>query len=247
MQILDIDLDLFLDDIPSMAEKRPADDKYEPWTEDRVRHFLEAQCGLDRSIPRPGRLFTEHDELYWHLLDLIRQGQLRTPFEIVHADAHADMGIVGMGAMPCHNIKTKWLAKPVDDRQEPPSDPGWLNPGSWLLFGAAARWFSQIVYVHHFELNTQSIDVPLRLLRHDHGATEDFLELTHRATNEHGLIRENAPPLATEPAIPFLLRNVLDYRSTGPFDFVFLTQSPRYTPPAADYLIGVICSYIASR
>ena len=63
MRVLDIDLDFFLADCCPLTElgHRPSLPGHEPWEEPAVRAFLENQCGLSRTTPKPGRIFETHD------------------------------------------------------------------------------------------------------------------------------------------------------------------------------------------
>ena len=53
-------------------------------------------------------------------------------------------------------------------------------------------------------------------------------------------------PVTLEPAVSLVAHNCWDYVAPGSFDFLFLAQSPRYTPASSDRLIGVIREYIQS-
>ena len=55
MRVLDIDLDFFLADCCPLAElgHRPSLPGHEPWEASAVRAFLENQCGLSRTAPKP--------------------------------------------------------------------------------------------------------------------------------------------------------------------------------------------------
>ena len=52
------------------------------------------------------------------------------------------------------------------------------------------------------------------------------------------------PPSALEPDLPFRLVGGDDLAGEGPFDWIYLTQSPDYTPPEADRLIPLIEEYM---
>jgi hypothetical protein len=97
MRVLDLELDLFLDDVayhrPSSREcERLPDGEYTPWAAAAVRTVLEDHYGLDRARPIPGRLVTHHFEAFLFWQELVRCGALDIPFDVVHVDAHADLG-----------------------------------------------------------------------------------------------------------------------------------------------------------
>lgn len=95
MRVLDIDLDFFLADCCPLAElgHRPSLPGHEPWEASAVRAFLETQCGLSRTAPKPGRIFETHDGALRFWEEQIAAGSLTAPFDVTHVDAHSDLGI----------------------------------------------------------------------------------------------------------------------------------------------------------
>ena len=95
MRVLDIDLDFFLADCcePAPVGMRPDAAGHEPWQAEKVREFLEKNCGLDTKRKIPGRVFETHDGALQFWQELIAAGQLSVPFEVTHIDAHSDLGI----------------------------------------------------------------------------------------------------------------------------------------------------------
>ena len=95
MRILDIDMDFFLENIENwnpFNNDRVEDDQNKPWNEKDVRHFLEFNCGLNSQNLIYSRIVKEHREAYFFWRELIQESMLKTPFEIVHIDAHSDLG-----------------------------------------------------------------------------------------------------------------------------------------------------------
>ena len=99
MRVLDIDMDFFLSRTCPFAPEgcRPDDACAEPWSEEKVRAYLENNLALSHARRIPGRTGVTHDEaaLYWR--ELAREGRLAVPFEITHVDAHSDLGIAQKG------------------------------------------------------------------------------------------------------------------------------------------------------
>ena len=97
MRVLDIDLDFFLADCCPLAElgHRPSLPGHEPWEASAVRAFLENQCGLSRTAPKPGRIFETHDQALTFWEEQIAAGRLTAPFdatvEAVSAQAGAQL------------------------------------------------------------------------------------------------------------------------------------------------------------
>jgi len=244
MHILDIDLDLFLDDRKiDGANRRPLNSEYKPWEPFAVRRFLESQCGLSKEQPLVGAVFEEHDELFFHLRALSEKGLIECPFDIVHADAHADVGLGGMNCTAFNFVTTEWLARPPEYRTFPPiAGSQRLFNGSWLLYAMACRWIRSLIYVHHPRLRKKDIDFPIGLIE-DENVDDMVIQLN---LVESGLDRyRDKRIIASEPPIPFSFVRVEDFVARPiKFDRVFLTHSPKYTPPAADHLLGVVAEYI---
>lgn len=93
MRILDIDMDYFLDDVAHFKQfdgERLADDEFLPWDRKKVISFLEDTCGLNKY---KGEIFPEHIGVFHAIRELVSRTYLSTPFDIVHIDAHADLGL----------------------------------------------------------------------------------------------------------------------------------------------------------
>src|SRR4029453_9131797 len=146
-RVLDVDLDFFLDCqfIPDASRQGRLDAREAtPWTEGRVRHFLEDQCGLRRHSQIRGRFVNEHHEAFWYLCELVRRGELSVPFDVDHVDSHADLGLAGMGNNPVGFVMTELLALDVKDRDDPPEGSDGLSEASFLLFVIACRWVGSL-------------------------------------------------------------------------------------------------------
>ncbi|TRC79271.1 hypothetical protein FJV83_28780 [Mesorhizobium sp. WSM4307] len=114
MNIADIDLDIFLDDVCSLDRRPRAPSTTRPWTGEQLRRFLEDQCGLKRALSssRPkGRFVVHHDEAFPILNVLSQNGAV--PLTLTEADTlipifqdYVDFGDVraqgfpGSGSLP---------------------------------------------------------------------------------------------------------------------------------------------------
>lgn len=141
MRVLDIDLDFFVSDIAHFVSdngKRLNDDYYKIWDEKSVRKFLEKKCGLSRSKPVKGRLIRHHDEAYYYFWrELISNNKLKVPFDIVHVDAHADLGL---GDASWVYILSDLLRLPPEERINPKTTGlDGLSYGNYLAFAIANR------------------------------------------------------------------------------------------------------------
>ena len=249
-QVLDLDLDFFLDAIAVVPfddgeGPRRSSSRFHPWPADDVRSFLETACGLGvRKRKRPrGRTVETHDAAFYWWRDLIEQGELRSPFDVVHVDAHADLGL---GDPHFRYLMCELLHRPVAERAYPDADR--VLEGNYLAFAAACRWLNSITYVLHRARRND--DRPVEYFRDD-DTDSGCLELRRcdpalfPADVAAGRLGRSV--LSKEKAIAFHTVKAADFKATRPFDFVTLSRSPSYTPDTADSLVGVIEEYFDTR
>src|SRR4051812_38877731 len=98
-RVLDLDLDFFIDGPPAHWKRydggRLDSDDNPPWPLDRAIEFLAHRCNLNSKLP--GFVVEHHGELFARWRDAINAGILRPPFELIHVDAHADLGLGEIG------------------------------------------------------------------------------------------------------------------------------------------------------
>jgi len=231
IKVLDLDMDFFLSGPCPLARpgERPPDETASSWSEGEVRSFLENNCGLSRERPIPGRIFDTHDLALDFWQDMMKSGRLSVPFACVHVDTHSDLAFGPPGpdfvlmAVLSRNPAARAALSAFREGKK-------LDEANYVLFAAAFRWFSALIYVR----NPKSVqDVPLRLLD---GEGNLFLRSSVSALLEgvNGM----------EPLIPF--RQVDDWRtfSDSGFAFASLAQSPRYAPRHADFIMDIFREYI---
>jgi len=248
VKILDIDLDFFLSGIATRQAPRGRRlrESHSPWFESDVREFLERQCGLTRTQPLPGGLVEEHDGVFRKWRTLITASRLDIPFDVVHVDAHADLG---MGDGSWHYISTALLHLNARDRINPiEGGPNGLNQGNFLLFAIACRWIRELTYVYHpdCKIGAGLRDIPRTAMK-NYDADGPIIQLKQLSSQlSLGIRPEDGDVIGLEPEVPLHPVAGKDFMATAKFDFMFLTRSPRYTPDVADALIPVIMSYIAA-
>jgi len=246
MNILDIDLDFFLSDISTGASQNRLDStEYFAWSEENVRLFIENQCGLSRKKPVKGSLFTHHHEAFILWRDLIKKNILKTPFEVVHVDAHADLGL-SLFDNSWKYISGELLFLPLEQRITPcEGGMNGLSANNYLYFALACQWIRKLTYVHHPKMNN---DLPPFIFK-DFNTESGFIQLKKYdktvLDNERFFdsLQKN-PILGMEDEILFDLIECKNYKANSAFTFVFLTQSPSYTPISSDKLIPIIKDYI---
>lgn len=243
MRFLDLDLDTFLNTVAHRPEGGRLDsNSYKPWSERRVRHFLEQRCGLSTAAPIKGWFVEDHDGAFDVMRDLVEGGS--GALDVVHVDAHADLG---MGD-PSWVDMIVHVAKPLAERRQPKRADEGLNLGSWLAYALAAEFIADLTYVYprgwgkdlpplYFPGgNTAAGTVEMKAyVRADlpmMGSTPDYHALYH------------LPPDVVLAPVPFRMVALDAYTNPAPFDVALLCRSPDYTPETSERLIPVIDDYI---
>ena len=99
MRVLDLDMDYFMKSVAtfineSEPERLPEEDYGDSvWSEREVRNFLEGNLGLSKQNRIRGRVVAGHNESLFFWRELIEKGDLSTPFDVIHVDSHADLGL----------------------------------------------------------------------------------------------------------------------------------------------------------
>lgn len=232
MKVLDLDLDFFLSDCcpPAALGERPQAHWATPWNAPQVRDFLETHCGLSRERKVCGRVFETHDRAIDFWAAHISDGTLSTPFEVIHVDAHADLGIGRPG--PDFVLKAVLTKAPearatIDAYRAGKK----LDEANYLLFALSFRWINRLVLVRNPRSRP---DIP-QVLREGADAlrlTSDIARLMQGKNGE-------------EPRIAFEAYDDFSAFEEGGYDYVTLAHSPRYAPQTIDDLMDVVREYIA--
>lgn len=233
MRVLDIDLDLFLEDTCPLAPigERPCLDGHRPWETAEVERFLEQSCGLDKAHPIPGAVFDTHDKALYYWQSLIAGGRLSVPFSVTHADAHSDLGIgypgtapVLSGVLPVRFPERTDVSRYLARKQ--------LDEANYLLYALAFRYIDALDNVRNVR---SKADFPGELA----AGSGDAIRLDSFAARLFESV--NGP----EPVIPYrVYTDPFSFRAEGPYDFMTLAISPRYSPAEADALVPVISAYM---
>ena len=158
MRVLDLDLDFFLCGTAhyvDSADQPPDADENPPWLFDIAITFLAERCLLKRR--RPGFVVEHHNELFYRWGEAFEAGQMSKPLEVVHVDAHADLGlgdssyIYLMRELAFEPIETRYeilRGRRPDSRSEMLDLGNYaLTDGNWLMFALACGWLSNLTYV----------------------------------------------------------------------------------------------------
>lgn len=244
MRFLDIDLDAFLNSVAYYRNgaERLDPDAFQPWAEVRLRDFLERQCGLSTANPIPGWFVDEHAGAFDVMRALLSDAN--RPLEVVHVDAHADLG---MGD-PSWVDLIRHVVLPLAARREPERGDHALSLGSWLAYALAAEFISDLTYVHPARGGRDL--TPIHFLNGDIGSR--FIEMkaftrpdlpTDGVTLDYWHLVKLVPDVALAP-VSFTMATLDEFAAVAPFDCGLLCHSPSYTPATADALIPIVSEYI---
>ena len=239
LRILDLDMDFFVTEVAHHCDPdgpRLDSGEYPPWDLESAVRFLEERCLLSQEHTLPGACVENHGELFWLWRELLESHKLTAPFDLTHVDAHAD---VGLGDASYVYIVEELMHLPPELRTNPKPGFSGLNDGSFLAFACACHWISSFTYVHHPSGGNDFLACHMK----DFDPCADALQFVAFAEGEvldtfHS--PQKATPVTAASLIP--LRRALpgEYIAEAPFDFVFLSRSPAFTPPECDHLFELI-------
>jgi hypothetical protein len=254
--VLDLDLDFFVS--PTERDAMPdgprlPEELYRVQTNNQVRLFLEKQCGLGSKQKLLGRRLTNHSEAFWTWKHWIESGMLRTPFDVVHVDAHADLGGVG-DPKTIKFVVAEMLALEPNKRSNPPRGFGGIHDGNYLVVAVANRWINRLIYVYppDSELGTgENPEDPGDLLCwwfKDFDCATPILQLPHYRVDDLFECFLRTPPLTPlrlEPSVRFDWVRAANFKTESDFSHMVVAQSPAFTPESADRLLPLVCEYFS--
>jgi hypothetical protein len=224
---------------------------YPPWPLDDAIAFLVERCLLTER--RPGFVVEHHSEVFYRWGEALAGSQMTAPLEVVHVDAHADLGVGGtayaylMSELAFESIEDRYellrARRPRSREEMLDLENRAVSDGNWLMFALACGWLSGLTYVTNSCAERSDGARPNDLmfllmqgfdLQADHlqviGTREDFIgRFGHPRVIEH-----------RDSAVPFATRVWREYQAPEPFDVVCLTRSPEYTPVEADPIFDSI-------
>lgn len=252
MNILDIDLDFFLNNKHNgnvTYVRRLNKKHYTPWDLESVKIFLEENCGLTTADKIHGKVFTHHDEVFYFLRRLQEQRKFDLKFSFDHVDAHCDLGF---GDASYKYIATHILNKPLKERAYPKKN-GLLGlgAGNFLAFAIACRWIQAMKYINKIDWMDdipcfvfKDFNIEDNVIQLKHFSNDQMYEIIHRNMGDMRIKARSIQPLSVEPEVTFAAVDYNNFKNTDKYDFIFLTQSPGFTPRASDELIPLISDYL---
>lgn len=258
MRILDIDMDYFLNEVPSFipanSTRRLDDDEYMPWGKRRVISFVENNLGLSKNNKVKGKILTHHHEALYYWRNLITTSNINVPFEVVHVDSHADLGL---GFSSWTFIFESLLDLEVEKRADIENYKNIFSKyavpdiGDYLLFAIAFRWISKLTYIcNPKECGDDYISYILKGFKEPN----DIIQLAYNSKysaielNDEYKRSKYLETAILEPEVPFeIINNIESVKYKGDFDLITFCISPNYTPKIADFIIDIIKNYIVEE
>lgn len=263
MNVLDIDLDFFLDGSVGHrsddVNNRPDEFNLVPWADDAVADFL--RNNLHAGEKNAGAVVQSHHEVFYEWKTLIEKDELSVPFKVVHVDAHSDLGL---GSLSFTYLHSQFLSLDVNDRPNARQGDDGVNFGSFLAFALGCRWISELDFVvnrnWHDDLprallseeSLQTVEQrsPLSVLPYaDYNLEIELMQTPEWDYTSSWDTLDVRKPIG-EPRIPFniiTIESLGDRYSETSWDYVFLSHSPGYVPSYADHLLKVIGRFITER
>lgn len=263
MKVLDLDMDYFMETVahtPFSVTDRLSDEDYggEVWVKDRVRTFLEQNLGLSKEKKIPGRIVIGHNESLFFWEELVSKGKLEPPFEVIHVDSHADLGL---GCPSADFLQGAMLTLPIETRRkvrnyEFNGKIEEINIGDYLLWAIAYGLVSRIIYCANPNDDKNDYcwdtlkDFKENLIWNE--PVSNYIQLKYNKGME--LPKYNASDAYKRRYLESCIRNpevelkiiptIEGVKFNGDFDFAVIAQSPNYTPVSADFILEIFKEYI---
>ena len=246
MKVLDLDMDYFMEHIaciPFSVSDRLDEDNYGDtvWSEERVRNFLENNLGLSKKNKIPE--------------ELLEQGKLTDPFEVVHVDSHADLGL---GCSSSDFLQSAFLTLPVETRRRIRDDDEGvgISIGDYLLWAVAYKMISKITYCANpnGDKNDYVWDT-LKDFKDDmiwDKPISNYIQLKYNSQMEWPKYNDSKEykkkymlGAIKDPEVELkIIPTIEDVKFQGDFDYAVIAQSPNYTPASADFILDIFREYI---
>ena len=260
MKVLDLDMDYFMEHVAcipfSVSDRVDEDNDGDTvWSEGRVRNFLENNLGLSKKNKIPGRVVVGHNESLFFWEELLEQGKRTDPFEVVHVDSHADLGL---GCSSSDFLQSAFLTLPVETRRRIRDDDEGvgISIGDYLLWAVAYKMISKITYCANpnGDKNDYVWDT-LKDFKEDmiwDKPISNYIQLKYNSQMEWPKYNDSKEykkkymlGAIKDPEVELkIIPTIEDVKFQGDFDYAVIAQSPNYTPASADFILDIFREYI---
>ncbi len=236
--VLSLDVDYFVN--PKVAgprRGRPSDDTHVVRDIEHIIDFLATKCLVGVDNPVAGRAAIDHDAAFWAIRDWIRDDRLQIPFNLVHIDAHADLGFGDAGYS---EILDDVIRRPLDQRA---GNLQHLSMGNWLSYAVANRWINEVQFLREPDPGRDP-----ELIPHYFFGSPDFSVMQMRPMIESQYMdawdadhrRDFANLPTDEPPVRWNQLGEDRFQLLAPPDFMFACLSPQFAPPNADRVFSLV-------
>ena len=121
-KVLDLDLDIFVNPLVEFckeSEDRADSGQFSLAPFEFIMDSLDRRLKLSDDEEAPGDCLVYHSEVYYRWRSLVQSGRLKVPFEVVHVDGHADLG---MGDASYVYLFEEWIYEA--NKMKNPKTPG---------------------------------------------------------------------------------------------------------------------------
>lgn len=228
------------------------------WSQIKVRQFFEKNLGLSKVNKIPGRIVSGHNEslIFWE--ELIAGGKLIDPFDVIHVDSHADLGL---GDSSWAFLQNKFLKLPTNCRRKIRSynfenSTKEINIGDYLLWAIAYKMISSVTYCANPKGDKNDyVWLTLKDFKEKYvynKPVKNYIQLKYNPNMEmpkydsdKAYKEKYVKEAIKDPEIEFtIIPTVEDVNFKGDFDYAVLAQSPNYTPKSADFIMEIFREYI---
>lgn len=228
LNILDIDVDLFLDKRLWKPNTENRSENGNAWSTRRVQSYLQEIFNLSPGSRIRGKPLIRHDQL------LDEMFQLRDKIRLFHVDAHADLGV-------CHDLTSDMMHLVQVPVHDGPAEIRKMNydDANFLAYACVCGFIEEIIYVTFPDQYNLLPGPDIPYFRPESRALGKSIRTKYRPdavlnTGDHGGSRFNL-------SIPIMIYD----RDECPtmheqFDLLYVTKSPGYTPPNADLIWDAI-------
>lgn len=263
MKVLDLDMDYFMTQIAHVRfshKERLDEASYgdSVWSACKVRQFLENNLGLSKNHKIPGRIVSGHNEALFFWEELLNSKRLSDPFDVVHVDSHADLGL---GDTSWRFLQSAFLTLPIETRRKIHNykfcgEIKEISIGDYLLWAVAYKMVSSITYCAN--PNGDKNDYVLDTLKNFHEEmiwdkpVKNYIQLKYNETMEkpnynsyNAYKKKYLEGAIKDPEVELLIiPTIEDVKFAGDFDYAVMAQSPNYTPASADFIMHIFREYI---
>lgn len=232
------------------------------WNKKEVVKFIEENLGLRADAKIKGRIVEGHDGAYYFWEELLTERKIVAPFEVIHIDSHADLGIDRYSVnYICDMIsytsidQRPFRSKYYNERTQDEAD---VDIGDYLLFAISNYWISKLTY--HGNPARGYIDCNHQILKNFKmpelsagGNAVTSIQLLHTAGMEKQILSVDKyeqdyylSNCEKDCEIPFVVTASIDSikYSPGEFDYIVIAHSPDFTPASADFILEEFKKYI---